>query len=160
MNNIIHVGLLDSDDLEAHEKIADWYFSEWSTPRNKTIERLRNQPDDNTLVQAVVRIKNEIVSTGGLSNMVNIYAVYPELMKFKPWISLLYTAKEFRKNGYGQLLLNFLESKAKEMDFNQIYLYTNTAESLYLKNGWNVIQRLSYKDQDTAVMKKQLAKMI
>ncbi|MEZ4843000.1 MAG: hypothetical protein R2784_21315 [Saprospiraceae bacterium] len=86
----IEIIKLDPNDGGMIDKIANWYFSEWNTPIEKTIERLTNYPSDDTLLQAILTINGELIATGGLCNNVNIFNKHPELMEFKPWIALLY----------------------------------------------------------------------
>lgn len=88
----------------------------------------------------------------------NIYKVHKKLKRFNPWVGLLYTQKEYRNKGLATMLLNQIAQCAKEFDLKKIYLYTFTAESLYERCGWTVIERVFYKDHDTAVMEKRLSK--
>ena len=81
---------LQSADKDFIVKIGDWYQKEWSTPFEKTIKRLSNQPDEETLFQAILTINNQLVATGGLCNQVNIFNQHPQLRIFRPWLALLY----------------------------------------------------------------------
>ncbi|MGD8426824.1 MAG: GNAT family N-acetyltransferase [Balneolaceae bacterium] len=156
MDSEIKIEKLDPSDEDSIRKIAHWYFDEWDTPIEKTLWRLSNQPSQDTLFQLVLSSNQKVVATGGLCNNVNIYKVHPRLKKFSPWIGLLYTQKEYRNNGLGTMLLKEIERCAAENDLNKIYLYTFTAESLYQRGGWKEIDRVMYKDHDTAVMEKVL----
>jgi len=152
----IKIEKLDPTDEDSIQKIAHWYFDEWDTPIEKTLRRLSNQPNQDTLFQLVLSSNQRIVATGGLCNNVNIYKVHPKLKKFSPWIGLLYTQKEYRNKGFGSILLKEIERYAIEKDLNKIYLYTFTAESLYQRGGWKEIERIIYKDHETVVMEKNL----
>lgn len=154
MTSHITICKLDPRDEVSILKIADWYLNEWNTPVEKTIQRLVNQPDDNTLFQAILKVDEKLVATGGLCNVVNIYSKHPELERFKPWIALLYTQQEYRCRGLGQKMLDFIEQSAKDIGLNRIFLYTFSAESLYKRNGWKEITRVDYKNHDTVVMEK------
>ena len=156
MPYIIKISKLKQSDKDSICKIADWYFNEWDTPIEKTIERLSSHPNNNTILQAIVTIDGKIVATGGLCNIMNIYKTHPELEELKPWIGLLYTEKEYRNKGIGQQLLKFIEQNALEIGLKQIFIYTFTAESFYMKNGWTKIRTVEYKNHQTAVMEKIL----
>lgn len=156
METKIKIKKLDPADRESILKIADWYYNEWGTPIDKTLDRLTNQPNKDTLFQLVLKVGNEIVASGGLCNRVNIFKVHERLKKFKPWIGLLYTHKHYRNRGFGTMLLNQIEHCAKEKHIEQIYLYTFTAKDLYKRCGWKEFDRVLYKGHQTAVMRKKL----
>lgn len=147
--------LLPSDE-ETILKIADWYFEEWETPLNKTINRLSGSEDGGLYFQLVAKHKGEVVATGGLSDIVNLQNVYPEYKNYGPWVALLYTSPKFRNQGIGAALLKQIEEEAVRLHFEKIYLYTFTAEPLYRKSGWQPIQRVRYKNHDTVVMEKEI----
>lgn len=150
----INIRPLDASEKDVILTIADWYHKEWQTPVKKTIRRLTNQPDRETLFQLVLTVDDRVVATGGLCNEVNMVKVYPEFGRFKPWVGLLYTHKDYRQQGLGSRLLRAIERRAKGEGYPVIYLYTFTAESLYRKCGWEAMDRVLYKDHETAVMKK------
>jgi GNAT superfamily N-acetyltransferase len=158
MKSKVKISKLNPNDKVSIGKIANWYFNEWNTPIEKTIERLSNLPNNDTIFQAVLTIDGKLIATGGLSINVNIYNKLPELKQFKPWIALLYTQSEYRNKGLGQKLLEFIEQCAKENKLNKIYLYTFTAELFYKRNGWREIKKVNYKNHKTIVMEKSIIK--
>lgn len=156
MEELIKINRLKSNDIDQIIKIANWYHTEWQTPIEKTIDRLTNQSDGDIIFQLTISIEDEIVGTGGLCNNVNIFNFCKSLINYRPWLSLFYIDKEFRNMGLGTILLDKIEQYAKEFKLSKIYLYTFTAESLYKHCGWKVIQRVTYKNHDTAIMSKLL----
>ncbi len=156
MEQEIIIRKLCSTEKDLILKIAHWYFDEWNTPIDKTIRRLTNQPSDDVLCQLVLIKEDKLIATGGLYNNVNISNIHRKFGKFKPWIALLYTDKSYRNHGLGKILLEQIESCAKEYNLTKIYLYTFTAETLYRRCGWKQIERVTYKDHDTVVMEKEI----
>lgn len=156
MDTKIAIRKLGPNDKNSINQIAHWYFNEWNTPIEKTIQRLSSQPNDDTIFQAALTVNGKLVATGGLCNEVNIYKKHPELNRFKPWVGLLYTQREYRNKGLGQKLLGFIEQFAQEIGLNRIYLYTFTAESFYKSCGWSGIEKVDYKEHDTLVMTKDI----
>ena len=156
MNPDIRISLLDPEDQRSIKTIAQWYFEEWATPVDKTVEKLRNLSNADSVFHLVLWVEDQIAATGGLSNVANLPEVQERFRKYKPWVALLYTHKDHRKKGYGGMLLNEIETRAKKHGLAKIYLYTFTAESLYRKRGWKVFDRVEYKGHDTAVMEKVL----
>jgi len=156
MSDEITIGTLDPREEELIRKIARWYLDEWDAPIERSVERLSSQPDENTLFQLVLRLDGKAVATGGLCNEVNMYNVHPRFREYRPWVGLLYTHEAYRGRGFGEMLLKEIERRAKELGFARIYLYTFTAESLYKRCGWTVMDRVPYKGHETAVMEKSI----
>ena len=52
---------------------------------------------------------------------------------------------DFQKRGFGQLMLNELESRAKNLEYIEIELFTSVrqigAQHFYLKNGYHEVKR-------------------
>lgn len=154
--NQIAVYDLDSSNKEQIKIIADWYFKEWGTPIERTFSRLKNQPGKDLLFQLIALKESRLLATAGLGNQVGLLKVYGKFNHLKPWLALLYTEEDYRKQGIGKLLIDETERKAKALNLSTIYLYTFTAESLYTKCGWEKIDMVQYKGHDTVIMKKEL----
>ncbi len=137
-------------------QVAHWYHGEWNTPVDKIVERLTMQPADDVLFQLVLTSGDKLIATGGLCNKVNILNVHPKLGQYGPWVTMLYTHGDYRKKGFGEALLQQLETNACDLGIRKIYLYTFTAEALYKRCGWQAIDRVTYKEHDTVVMEKIL----
>ena len=143
-------------DIKLIEKLAGWYLEEWGISKERTIARLSNHPNDDVLVQLVLKEGNSIVATGGLYNNTGLNIVFPKYKALAPWIAQLYTDKAHRGKGHGTLMLKMLEEFAKISGITQVYLFTSTAERLYKINGYKQIERLKYKDVENVVMEKHL----
>lgn len=152
----IHIEPLDPNNREAIRKIAGWYFAEWETPLEKTVRRLSTQPNEDLLFQLTARTGEQLVATAGLCHRVNLLNVYPEFNCFHPWVALVYTDADSRKQGIGKELLKAIEQRGATLGLDRIYLYTFTAETLYRRCGWREITRVMYKEHDTVVMEKVL----
>lgn len=143
-------------DTKLIDKFSNWYLEEWGIPKERTISRLVNHPDDDVLVQLVLKVGNSIVATGGLYNNTGLTLIFPKYTALAPWIAQLYTDKHHRGKGYGTILLKSLEDYALQLGITQVYLFTSTAEKLYLINGYKQVERLKYRDANTVVMEKNL----
>jgi GNAT superfamily N-acetyltransferase len=97
---------------------------------------------------------NQPIATGGLYHNVGILHEHEKFKKLGPWVALLFTEKNYRNQKFGELLLNEIENNSKNLGYNKIYLFTFTAEGLYLRNGWKPLERVIYKGHETVVMKK------
>jgi GNAT superfamily N-acetyltransferase len=143
-------------DTELIDQIADWYHTEWQIEREVTYQRLRSLPESGVPFHLIMFVDGTPIATGGIHHDVRLITVDSRFKKYDPWLALIYTVPEFRKKGYGEMLCKKLESMALEMGLKEIFLYTVTAESLYRKMGWTLIERIDYMRRECAVMKKLL----
>ena len=148
--------VLRADDKEKIELIAEWYFEEWKIPHEKSIQKLQNLNQGNRQVQVMITINNIPVATGGIYNHVGLLDREPKFKIYKHWLALIYTTPEHRNKGFGSLICDFLQVGAAAENLEELYLFTHTAESLYLRLGWEPIQRLTSAGKDIVVMKKKL----
>ena len=147
---------LYSNEVGLITQLADWYFQEWAVSKEITIDRLTKQEADDILFHFVLKKDDQTVATGGLHLKVGLIKIHEEYKKYGPWVSMLYTDKNFRKQGIGEFLLKKIESNAKALGFSKIYLYTNSAERLYSRNNWIAIDRIMYKGKETVIMEKEI----
>jgi GNAT superfamily N-acetyltransferase len=143
-------------DTEFIDQIADWYHREWQIEREITYQRLRSLPESGIPFHLIMFVDGKPIATGGIHHDVRLIKIDSRFKKYDPWLALVYTVPEFRKKGYGEMLCKKLESMSLEMGLNEIFLYTTTAESLYRKIGWTLIERIDYMGCECAVMKKSL----
>jgi len=58
-----------------------------------------------------------------------------------PWLAGVFVRPHYRKRGVGSALVTRIESEAKALGFETLYLYTGQSESLYRRLGWKVAER-------------------
>lgn len=143
-------------DNKLIERVAGWYLEEWGIPKETTISRLSTHPGEVVFAQLVLKEGNRVIATGGLYHQVGLHIVFPEYKALSPWVALLYTDRAYRGKGYGTKLLQSLEAYAASEGITQVFLFTSTAEKLYIRNGYRQIERIKYKGNDTVVMEKYL----
>lgn len=151
------ISMLDKNSVQTIKQLADWYFDEWGVPKETTTQRLCTQSPDDILFHLILQQDNQIIATGGIHLKVGIIKVHEEFKQYSPWVSMIYVDKAFRNLSLGQIILMEIERMAKEeFGFAILYLYTNSAERLYLRNGWTSIHKVMYKEKETVVMKKEI----
>ncbi len=151
------IEFLKSGDTNTIKQIAHWYYEEWQIPMDRTIEKLEKLPEEINSFQLVVCETGKIAATAGLCKEVSIHQEHPQLKKYDPWVSLLYTALPFRGMGFASSLLAKLEARSKELGFSKIYLSTHTnALEFYQNRTWKVIESCRYKNKLTYIMFKNL----
>lgn len=145
-----------SGDVRTIEKIAGWYFDEWTIEAAKTIAKLSAFPAEGFPFQILMSVNNIPIATGGLYEHVGLLAVAPRFKVYGPWLALVLTTPENRKKGYGTLLCEEIQNRAKDLGLKEMFLFTRTAESLYRRMGWALIEQNNMKGQDVFVMKRVL----
>ena len=147
---------VNSGDSRTIGKIAGWYSAEWQMEPAKTIQKISAFPDQGIPFQILISVDGIPVATGGLYEHVGLLDVAPRFKIYGPWLALVLTIPEYRKKGYGTLLCEEIQDRAKELGLKELFLFTRTAESLYRRMGWTLIEQNNMKGQDVFVMKKVL----
>jgi GNAT superfamily N-acetyltransferase len=145
---------LSYTDRSLMDLIAGWYNEEWQIADDVTRSSLLEFPSQKVIFQCVMWLNGEPVGTGGLYLKVGIQEKIEKYVAYQPWVALMYTKTEIRGKGLGAKLLAEIESQAFRMGIERIYLFTHTAEQLYSRNNWNVIERFDVMGRKIAVMEK------
>lgn len=73
-----------------------------------------------------------------------------------PWLGGLFVLPEWRNRGVGTMLMRRATEEARRLNVPQLYLWTHTAERLYHKLGWQVVERANYFGKEAVVMQIDL----
>lgn len=148
--------LLQPDDEETFNLIAEWYLNEWKISMRTTIQRLKLVTTNSSQFQVFMTLNGSPISTGGLYNHVGLLDKEPRFNIYKKWLALVYTIPEQRQKGYGALICKYIQEHSKKMGLEKMYLFTDTAERLYNRLGWTELERIQLGDRNVVVMKKNL----
>src|SRR3954471_4511444 len=69
-----------------------------------------------------------------------------------PWLGGLFVVPEWRGRGVASLLMHRAVAEAGRLRLNELYLWTSSAEPLYLKLGWKLVERTEYCDKEISIM--------
>jgi GNAT superfamily N-acetyltransferase len=152
----ISYDIVQFDKDKVIELIASWYLSEWKIPVETTIEKLSQLPAEGVPFQVVMKLNDLPIATGGMYNHVGLLDREPRFKIYKPWLALVYTIPEYRNKGYGALLCGKIQDRTKDLGFKKIFLFTHTAESLYKRLDWDVLERTKLGGKRVAVMGRGL----
>lgn len=82
----------------------------------------------------------------------------PSHQHLKPWLASLFVATPYQRQGLGLHLVQQIESIAANIGYQQIYLFTWTAESYYRQLGWTAIDKAQPEGlPESVVMEKTLS---
>ena len=152
----IQFHILTASDSEAIKTIGGWYEAEWGIAREKSHENILQAITDEQQFQVLLSVDGRAVSTAGMYRKVSIVDKVPELSKYSNWLALVYTVPEYRGQGWGELICDYVQAHSKKMGISDLYLFTDTAERLYRRLGWTVLERLTVGSRNVVVMTKRL----
>ena len=151
-----HIELVSASNLSAINIVAEWYSIEWNIPIQTTIQKFNDLFDERSQFQVLLTNDGVPITTGGVYNYVGLLDREPSLKVYENWLALVYTQPEYRGQGYGALICEFIANHAKFLGLKELYLFTHTAESLYKRLGWQPTERLTLGGKAIVIMKKEL----
>lgn len=138
--------------------LAGWIFKEWSFlypgKTSKYIESLlRRRLNKKRLPITLVAFEGgEPVGTISLKT-----SDMETKKNLSPWIASLYVTAPWRKRGIGSGLVKAAETKAVELNFKKVYLFTaNALVSFYVHLEWRIKERTVYRSYGVTIMEKDL----
>ena len=75
-----------------------------------------------------------------------------------PWLGGVLVLPDWRGRGIATGLMQRAVDVARKLNLERLYLWTHSAEGLYLKFGWQVLERTRYCGKEIAVMEIAVAK--
>jgi N-acetylglutamate synthase-like GNAT family acetyltransferase len=76
-----------------------------------------------------------------------------------PWLASAYVAEPYRRQGIGSKLVLHAMKKAKEDNFEKLYLFTPDQENFYKKLGWTSIEKDIYHNHKIIIMQTMLQRI-
>ena len=77
-----------------------------------------------------------------------------------PWLGGLLVLPEWRNRGVGTMLMHRATEEARRLNVRRLYLWTHSAEGLYYKLGWQVVERSDYFGKEAVVMQVDLSRQL
>jgi GNAT superfamily N-acetyltransferase len=73
-----------------------------------------------------------------------------------PWLAGVFVAQEARGRGHVNHLIAAVEAAARAASVTTLWLYTTTAERVYLRAGWVTIEHFEHNGRPAALMRRDL----
>ncbi|WP_339447540.1 GNAT family N-acetyltransferase [Pseudomonas sp. EA_5y_Pfl2_R50] len=149
----MHIDYL-CDHPELIEELATLNFKEWGEFRpgqtvEDRIEHMRAACGKGAVPSVVVALEGSRL-LGGALLIKNDLTLRPDLT---PWLAGVYVKAEERGRGIASQLVNRVVEEATALGVRELYLYTDTSQSLYARLGWEVLEELVYENLPVTVMK-------
>jgi N-acetylglutamate synthase-like GNAT family acetyltransferase len=145
------------DSLVHFDKIAEYHQEEWAHLNDEeTLEerkvRMQAYLSDSFIPSMyIAKIDNEIIGTAAI-----VKCDLDTRPNLSPWMASIFVFPKHRKKGHSKKLVKHIMEQAKENSIDKLYLYTEDADKLYEKLGWNTISREVFLNQDIIVMEADL----
>jgi GNAT superfamily N-acetyltransferase len=157
------------DHPELAEELARLSWKEWQEvyqQRERTLEdslknyRERMNTDRLPLTFVAVRA-GRAANCGAASELVGMVSLKFHDMDTRPdldpWLGGLLVLPEWRNRGVGMMLMHRATEEARRLNVPRLYLWTHSAEGLYHKLGWQVVERSDYFGKEAVVMQIDLS---
>jgi N-acetylglutamate synthase-like GNAT family acetyltransferase len=149
-----------ADRPEFLEKLAELSWKEWQDiyeQRGHTLEHsLKNYQERMNIDRLPLTLV--AVRRAELVGMVSLkFHDMDTRLDLDPWLGGLLVLPKWRKRGVGTILMSHATDEARRLNVSRLYLWTSTAESLYRKLGWQLVERTNYFGKDAVVMEIDLA---
>jgi GNAT superfamily N-acetyltransferase len=137
--------------------VAQWHWEEWGTDYpdsslTEWTEQLAAKTNLDRLPSSWVAFV-DAAPVGSVVIELDGVEPRPEL---KPDVAGLYVLPNYRSRGIGSALVTACQAAARGFGVSELYLYTERAETLYERLGWETIERSRFVDQTVAIMRKSL----
>ena len=140
---------------ELADELARWSWSEWRSiyeERGQTFEHAlknyRERTNTDCLPLALVAFHgNELIGTVSLK-----FNDLDTRRDLDPWLGGVFVIPTWRRRGVATLLMQRAVEAAANLNIQRLFLWTSSAEGLYLKLGWTVLERSVYAGKDIVVM--------
>jgi len=135
------------------DTISAWNHAEWG---KKSGSSLRDSMD---WFQAMIVAPSEecVIAEQG-KDVIGMASLVDHDLDERPdllhWLASVYVHPDFRKAGLASALIEAVEQEAALRGIERMYLYTNTAEQLYARLGWELSERFQRGPENFAIMCK------
>ena len=123
-------------------RVARWHFEEWAgghpgaTLAEWTAGLARRCERDRIPTTFVAVVDSEPVGSAGL-----VLCDMDTRRDLSPWLGSVYVLPAFRRRGIATALVSHALARAREFGIECLYLWTDSAASLYERLGWRPLCR-------------------
>jgi len=145
------------DCQEVIPLVAQWLFGEWGRflpgmSIEGGITRLHERLHRDQLPLTLVAMEAE-AAIGTVSLILCDMETRPDL---SPWLASLYVVPDSRRRGIGSALLEAAGREAQRLGIRSLFLFTDTSEAFYAKDGWQTLESCLYRNRAVVIMRRSV----
>lgn len=77
---------------------------------------------------------------------------HPDMLHLSPWLASLFTLPQYRNRGVSRRLIHRVVEETRSQGFPRLYLFTDNANELYRRIGWQAIGKSRVNKIEVEVM--------
>ncbi|WOX06855.1 GNAT family N-acetyltransferase [Microbulbifer pacificus] len=151
--------IIDLSEMpQAIETLARWHYSEWQhlypgETQGDFEKDLRASMAVNVIPSTFVAVDkgNVIGSISLLERDMDISE------SWTPWLANLFVHQDYRQQGVGKQLIEYLTRFCSVNSINHLYLFTPDSRSYYQTLGWALLRHQVYKGEQVDIMVRELS---
>ena len=120
--------------------VAEWLWNQWWRPRGHTLEQAQAIYAE---CVAEVGAPQTLVLLSGQTPVGTVTLARKDLEErpdLTPWLAGVFVVPDARGRGYVNYLLAAFDEACRAASIKTAWLYTNTAERIYLRAGWQIAE--------------------
>lgn len=146
-----------SECRECIPQLAKWHHGQWSSlnPGETLagrIGRLEVQAANQEMPATWVAFDGTKL-VGSASLVPSDMEIRPD---FEPWLASVFVNPETRSRGIGSQLVEYIMQQARELEFEQLYLFTPDRQTFYQRLGWSLRETVTYHEMLVKLMEIKL----
>ena len=144
------------------EQLARWSWAEWQwiyEQRGQTfadgLKNYRDRTNVDCLALALVALTSDEQLVGTVSLKLQDLEVRPEI---ENWLGGMFVDPRWRRRGIATLLMGRAVAEAGKLGLKELHLWATAreAEALYLKVGWEIVERTEYGGRAIVIMRRDV----
>lgn len=137
--------------------VAQWLHEEWGKNKpdaslSQAVKALKVLPDKDGLPISFLAMRQN--SPVGVARLVK-YDMDTR-SDLTPWLANVFVPAPLRRQGIGTQLCAKVIDEAKALGFQKIFLFTPDRQFFYAKQGWTVLDRTIYRNQEVTIMQRAI----
>ncbi len=142
------------------DRLGEWSWAEWrqiydqrGQNREHALKNYRERVNIDKIPIALIALNSQEDLIGTVSLKSDDLELRPELTT---WLGGLYVLPKWRRRGVGSLLMQRAIEEARRLKLATLHLWTPSAEKLYTRLSWSVVERMDYRGKPIVLMQFSL----
>lgn len=137
--------------------VADWLWREWWQRRGRSLEQTQAIYADCCAKVGAPQTFVLLADDTPVGTVTLARRDLDERPDLTPWLAGVFVVPEARGRGYVTHLLAAFDDACRAASITTAWLYTNTAERVYLRGGWQVAETIQRQGKlPTTLMRRDL----